>query len=76
MHHVSHRAPVRNKRESVSESLWQNFCRLRKQSSAYRAVDDPLVAKAHADWVASYLGAYETPRASNVIAFRRPGGTA
>jgi hypothetical protein len=63
-----------DKQESPTETLWENFCRLRRQSTAYRAVDDPVVAKAHADWQASYLDEYETPKAGNVIAFRKPGG--
>jgi hypothetical protein len=59
-----------------TETLWDNFCRLRLQSRAYRAVDDPIVARAHADWLASYLADNETPQASNVLPFRKPGGQA
>jgi hypothetical protein len=57
-----------------TETLWNTFCRLRLQSRAYRAVDDPIVARAHADWLASYLADNETPQASNVLPFRKPGG--
>ena len=56
-----------------TEALWNIFCRLRLQSTAYRAVDDPIVARAHADWLASYLAASETPQVSNVLPFRKPG---
>jgi hypothetical protein len=59
-----------------TETLWNIFCRLRLQSRAYRAVDDPIVARAHADWLASYLADHETPQASNVLLFRKPGGRA
>jgi hypothetical protein len=66
--HIPHQALACNKLESATETLWQNFCRLRLQSSARRAVDDPVVAQAHADWAASYLEECETPRAGNAIA--------
>jgi hypothetical protein len=59
-----------------TETLWDNFCRLRLQSRAYRAVDDPIVARAHADWLASYLADSETPKATNVIPFRTMRGRA
>jgi hypothetical protein len=62
--------------QAATETLWNNFCRLRLQSSAYRAVDDPIVARAHADWLASYLANSETPQPSNVLPFRRSGGRA
>lgn len=62
----------------ATEILWNNFCRLRLQSAAYRAVDDPHVASAYKDWLASYLadsGAAgnepPAPKASNVIPFRK-----
>jgi hypothetical protein len=71
--HLPHRAPARNKKKPA-EVLWENFCRLRLQSSAYRANDDPVVAQAHADWLASYLEDSETPKAGNVVPFRKPGG--
>ena len=57
----------------ATEILWNNFCRLRLQSRAYRAVDDPIVARAHADWLASYLADSEPPQASNVLPFRKVG---
>jgi hypothetical protein len=57
----------------VTETLWNNFCRLRLQSRAYRAVDDPVVARAYNDWLASYLAESAAPKASNVIPFRKPG---
>jgi hypothetical protein len=60
----------------ATETLWNNFCRLRLQSRAYRAVDDPIVAQAHADWLASYLAESEAPPASNVLPFRKPRGRA
>ena len=55
---------------TATEILWTTFCRLRLQSRVYRAVDDPIVARAHADWLASYLTETETPRAANVIPLR------
>ena len=67
----------------ATEILWNNFCRLRLQSRAYRAVDDPIVARAHADWLASYLAdsagaeisaSARQPKASNVIPFRKARG--
>jgi hypothetical protein len=58
----------------ATESLWDNFCRLRLQSRAYRAVDDPIVARAYKDWLAAYLADSEAPQASNILPFRRPGG--
>ncbi len=58
----------------ATEHLWNNFCLLRLQSRAYRAVDDPIVARAHADWLASYLADCEDPTATNVIPFRPFGG--
>jgi hypothetical protein len=62
--------------ETVTETLWQNFCQLRLQSRANRAVDDPIVARAHADWLASYL-ADDSPKLdrlqSNVIPFQTSG---
>jgi hypothetical protein len=60
----------------ATETLWNNFCRLRLQSRAYRAVDDPIVAQAHADWLAIYLAESEAPQASNVLPFRKPRGRA
>ena len=60
----------------ATETLWDNFCRLRLQSRAYRAVDDPIVARAHADWLASYLADSGTPQASNVLPFRKTGARA
>ncbi len=59
-----------------TETLWSNFCRLRLQSRAYRAVDDPIVASAYKDWLASYLADSETPKPTNVIAFRKTGARA
>jgi hypothetical protein len=56
-----------------TDTLWDNFCRLRLQSRAYRAVDDPIVARAHRDWLASYLADYGASTATNVIPFRKPG---
>jgi hypothetical protein len=61
-----------NKRST--NDLWDNFCRLRLASRAYRAVDDPIVARAHADWLASYLADCEVPQATNVIPFRKARG--
>ena len=67
----------------ATEILWNNFCRLRLQSRAYRAVDDPIVARAYGDWLASYLAdsnlvdistRCEGPKASNVIPFRKARG--
>ncbi len=62
--------------ETATETLWLTFCRLRLQSCAYRAVDDPIVARAYADWLASYL-ADDRPKLdrpqSNVIPFRKSG---
>jgi hypothetical protein len=57
-----------------TQALWDNFCRLRLQSRAYRAVDDPIVARAHADWLASYLADCEATQATNVIPFRKARG--
>ena len=62
--------------QQSTNDLWDNFCRLRLQSRAYRAVDDPIVARAHADWLASYLADCEAPQATNVIPFRKPGARA
>jgi hypothetical protein len=59
-----------------TETLWNTFCRLRLHSRAYRAVDDPIVARAHADWLASYLADNETLQASNVLPFRMPAARA
>jgi hypothetical protein len=68
-----------------TEVLWDNFCRLRLQSRAYRAVDDPIVAVAYGDWLASYLADSVSgeisllttqPKASNVIPFRKKGARA
>ena len=56
----------------ATETLWDNFCRLRLQSRVYRAVDDPIVARAYKDWLASYLAEENSKvRApqSNVIQF-------
>jgi hypothetical protein len=58
---------------ALESRLWDDFCRLRLQSRAYRAVDDPIVAGAYNDWLASYLADSETPQATNVIPFRKPG---
>jgi hypothetical protein len=58
----------------ATETLWDNFCRLRLQSRAYRAVDDPIVARAYNDWLACYLPESAAPKASSVIKFRKPGG--
>jgi hypothetical protein len=62
--------------ETATETLWQNFCRLRLQSCVYRAVDDPIVARAHANWLASYL-ADDSPKSdrpqSNVVPLRKSG---
>jgi hypothetical protein len=55
------------------ETLWQNFCQLRLQSRANRAVDDPIVAAAYNDWLARYLADNEMPKVSNVISFRKSG---
>ena len=57
----------------ATEILWNNFCRLRLQSRAYRAVDDPIVARAHADWLASYLADSESAEPANVLPFRKVG---
>jgi hypothetical protein len=54
----------------ATEDLWQNFCRLRLQSRAYRAVDDPAVACAYNDWLAQYLSDSEKPMKSTVVQFR------
>jgi hypothetical protein len=61
---------------ATTEALWDNFCRLRLQSRAYRAVDDPIVARAYGDWLASYMADNEAPQASNVLPFRKPGARA
>jgi hypothetical protein len=58
---------------NATETLWNNFCRLHLQSRAYRAVDDPIVARAYKDWLASYLAESATPKASDAIPFRKPG---
>ena len=34
----------------TTNELWDKFCQLRRQSRAYRAVDDPVVRRAHEDW--------------------------
>ena len=60
--------------QSTTNDLWDNFCRLRLASRAYRAVDDPIVARAHADWLTSYLADCEAPQATNVIPFRKARG--
>ena len=60
--------------QQSTNDLWDHFCRLRLASRAYRAVDDPIVARAHADWLASYLAECEAPQPSNVIPFRRARG--
>lgn len=58
-----------------AEALWDDFCRLRSQSSAYRAVDDPIVASAYQDWLQAYL-VNERPRESAVvIPFPKTKGT-
>jgi len=57
---------------SATNELWDSFCRLRLLSRSYRAVDDPMVAAAYKNWLASYL-ADETPKKSNVLSFRKPG---
>jgi hypothetical protein len=62
--------------QQSTNDLWDNFCRLRQQSRAYRAVDDPIVARAYGDWLASYLADSETPKATNVIPFRKTGARA
>ena len=49
-----------------AEALWDDFCRLRLQSTAYRAVDDPVVASAYQDWLRAYL-TNERPRESAVV---------
>jgi hypothetical protein len=57
-----------------TEILWENFCRLRLQAPAHRTLDDSAVAKAHADWLVSYLKECETPKVRNdIIPDRRPG---
>jgi hypothetical protein len=58
--------------QQSTNDLWDNFCRLRLASRSYRAVDDPIVAGAYKDWLASYLADSETPQASNVLPFRKP----
>jgi hypothetical protein len=56
---------------TATDALWETFCRLRLQSRAYRAVDDPVVAVAYSDWLASYLAdSKRPPAASNVLPFR------
>jgi hypothetical protein len=70
--------------QQSTNDLWDNFCRLRLASRSYRAVDDPIVAVAYGDWLASYLAdsaageisppACKGPRASNVIPFRKVRG--
>jgi hypothetical protein len=60
--------------QQSTNDLWDHFCRLRLESRAYRAVDDPIVARAHADWLASYSAESEAPRVSNVLPFRKPRG--
>ena len=59
-----------------SEDLWTSFCQLRLASPVHRAIDDPVVAKAHADWQASYLADIEAPQGTNVVAFRKAGALA
>ena len=54
------------------DKLWEEFCHLRSQSSAYRAVDDPKVAGAHRNWLRAFLEE-EQPRAV-VIPFPKPKG--
>ena len=49
---------------------WQRFCQLRQGSTLYRAVDDPAVALAYSDWLASYLTEGDFPSATNIIPFR------
>jgi hypothetical protein len=53
-----------------TEALWQRFCQLRQGSTLYRAVDDPAVALAYSDWLASYLTEGDFPSATNIIPFR------
>jgi hypothetical protein len=61
--------------QQSTNDLWDHFCRLRLASRAHRAVDDPIVARAHADWLGSYLADCEAPpQATNVIPFRRARG--
>jgi hypothetical protein len=61
-----------SKQAATTEALWDNFCRLRQRSPAYRAVDDPIVAAAYRDWLASFLADNGTPQASNVLPFPKP----
>jgi hypothetical protein len=72
-----------NSNPKQTEALWDNFCRLRLASPVYRAVDDPIVAVAYGDWLASYLADNAAgdlsppagqPKASNVIPFRKARG--
>jgi len=58
----------------ATNDLWDHFCRLRLESRAYRAVDDPKVASAYKDWLAGYLADCEAPQATNVIPFRKARG--
>jgi hypothetical protein len=61
---------------ALESRLWDDFCRLRLQSRAYRAVDDPIVALAYGDWLASYLaidGSKLSRPQSNIIPFRKTG---
>jgi hypothetical protein len=66
----------RHREAPSTETLWNNFCRLRLQSSAYRAVDDPVVVSAYSDWLGAFLAEGKGPSntGSNVLPFQRRGG--
>jgi hypothetical protein len=60
----------------VTDELWETFCRLRLESKAYRAADDPVVRQAHETWERAFEAETGEPEKSNVIQFRKAGSYA
>ena len=51
-----------------TDELWETFCKLRLQSKAYRAIDDPTVRQAYEAWRRADEQDDSAPQ-SNVIRF-------
>jgi hypothetical protein len=60
----------------AADELWETFCRLRLESKAYRAADDPMLRRAHEAWERAFEAETGETERSNVIQFRKAGSHA
>jgi len=56
---------------SATDLLWQRYRDRFNQSRAYRPNDEPAVAGAYSDWLASYLQDSKAVDKSNIIPFKQ-----